>query len=94
VSITFYYRLSVNERHLLLHGLCALRSHILTGQVEERGVVLERCESERQIGLGGVGVLECVPEGSAGVEQLAANFLVVALRVLDGGYGGARDGAN
>jgi hypothetical protein len=62
-------------------------------QVEVRGVVLKRCESERQLGLGRVGVLECVPEGGAGIEQLAADFLVVTLRVLDGGYSGAGNGS-
>jgi hypothetical protein len=68
LSIAFYYRLIVNEWHPLLHGLYTLWPHNLTGQIKERRVVLERCESERQIGLGRVGILERVPERGASVE--------------------------
>jgi hypothetical protein len=61
----------------------------LTGQIKERRVVLERCKSERKVGLCDVGVLKRVPEGVACREQRAPNFLPVALGVLNRGDSGA-----
>ena len=67
---------------------------VLAGEVEERGVVLKRREGKRQLRLRGVRVLECVPEGVTGAEEGAADLVPVALGILEGGYGGARIGAN
>lgn len=66
----------------------------LTSEIEEGCVVLERCEREREVGLSCVGVLEGVPEGVTGAEEGAADLVPVALGILEGGYGGARIGAN
>jgi hypothetical protein len=67
---------------------------LVASKVEERCVVLERCKGEREIGLGGVGILQGVPKGVAGAEEGAADFAPVALRVLEGGHAGARVGAD
>jgi hypothetical protein len=68
-------------------------SYNLALQVEVRGVVLERCKSERQVGLSRVGVLQGVPENVAGAEKRAANLAVIAPRVFERGYSRAGDGA-
>jgi hypothetical protein len=70
------------------------RANRLASEVEEGCLASKGRDGKGQIGLGSVGVLEGIPEGSARAEERAANLVPVTLGVLDRGNSITRLGSN